>query len=144
MLTSKQRSNLKALAANLQPVAQVGKGGINENMVKSLSDALEARELIKISVLTNAENEAKETGAALAEALKAGKLWGAGIDVFENEPVERNHPLLSAPHTVLTPHAAYWSEESGEELRRRAMQAAIDVVSGMRPMDCLNPEALRF
>ena len=71
MLTSKQRSNLKALAANLQPVAQVGKGGVNENMVKSLSDALEARELIKISVLTNAENEAKETGAALAEALKA-------------------------------------------------------------------------
>lgn len=61
MLTSKQRSNLKALAANLQPVAQVGKGGVNENMVKSLSDALEARELIKISVLTNAENEAKET-----------------------------------------------------------------------------------
>lgn len=45
MLTSKQRSNLKALAANLQPVAQVGKGGVNENMVKSLSDALEAREL---------------------------------------------------------------------------------------------------
>ena len=71
MLTSKQRSNLKALAAILQPVAQVGKGGVNENMVKSLSDALEARELIKISVLTNAENEAKETGAALAEALKA-------------------------------------------------------------------------
>lgn len=71
MLTSKQRSNLKALVANLQPVAQVGKGGVNENMVKSLSDALEARELIKISVLTNAENEAKETGAALAEALKA-------------------------------------------------------------------------
>ena len=71
MLTSKQRSNLKALSANLQPVAQVGKGGVNENMVKSLSDALEARELIKISVLTNAENEAKETGAALAEALKA-------------------------------------------------------------------------
>lgn len=49
----------------------MGKGGVNENMVKSLSDALEARELIKISVLTNAENEAKETGAALAEALKA-------------------------------------------------------------------------
>ena len=71
MLTSKQRSNLKALAANLQPVAQVGKGDVNENMVKSLSDALEARELIKINVLTNAENEAKETGAALSEALKA-------------------------------------------------------------------------
>ena len=49
----------------------MGKGGVTENMVKSLSDALEARELIKINVLTNAENEAKETGAALSEALKA-------------------------------------------------------------------------
>ena len=70
-MTSKQRSNLKSIAANLQPVAQVGKGGVNDNMIKSLSDALEARELIKINVLTHAEDEAKETGAALAEALTA-------------------------------------------------------------------------
>lgn len=71
MLTSKQRSNLKSIAANLQPIAQVGKSGVGENMIKSLSDALEARELIKINVLTNAEDEAKTTGAELAQALKA-------------------------------------------------------------------------
>ncbi len=96
------------------------------------------------AVVVNTARGAIIDTVALADALTAGKLWGAGIDVFENEPVERDHPLLSAPHTVLTPHAAYWSEESGEELRRRAMQAAIDVVSGVRPKDCLNPEALRF
>jgi len=71
MLTSKQRSNLKSIAANLQPIAQVGKGGINDNMIKSLSDALEAREIIKINVLTNAEDDAKNTGAELADILKA-------------------------------------------------------------------------
>ena len=96
------------------------------------------------AVVVNTARGAVIDTLALAEALRAGKLWGAGIDVFENEPVEHDHPLLSAPHTVLSPHSAYWSEESGEELRRRAMQAAIDVVSGVRPMDCLNPEALRF
>ena len=55
MLTSKQRSHLKSIAANLQPVGQLGKGGMSENMLRSFSDALEARELIKINVLTNAE-----------------------------------------------------------------------------------------
>ena len=71
MLTSKQRSNLKSIAANIQPVAQLGKGGINENMVRSLSDALEAREIIKVNVLTNAEDDAKSLGAELAEKLMA-------------------------------------------------------------------------
>lgn len=71
MLTSKQRSNLKSIAANIQPIAQVGKGGVNDNMIKSLSDALDAREIIKINVLTNAEDEAKFTGAELAKVLKA-------------------------------------------------------------------------
>ena len=42
MLTSKQRSNLKSIAANLSPIAQLGKGGIGDNMIRSLSDALEA------------------------------------------------------------------------------------------------------
>ena len=77
---------------------------------------------------------------ALAEALCEGRLWGAGIDVYESEPVDPDHPLLHAPHTVLTSHAAYWSEESGRELRERTMQSAIDVVCGRRPADCLNPQ----
>lgn len=78
--------------------------------------------------------------AALADALRAGKLWGAGIDVFEHEPILEDDPLFSAPHTVLTPHAAYWSEESGRELAERTARSAIDVVCGRRPADCLNPE----
>ena len=71
MLTSKQRSHLKSIAANLQPVGQYGKGGLSENMIRSFSEALEARELIKINVLTNAEDDAKEAGAYLAEKLFA-------------------------------------------------------------------------
>ena len=71
MLTSKQRSNLKSIAANIQSVAQLGKGGINENMILSLSDALEARAILEINVLTNAEDDAKSLGAELAEKLMA-------------------------------------------------------------------------
>lgn len=96
------------------------------------------------AVVVNTSRGAVIDTIALAKALSEDKLWGAGIDVFEGEPVDLDHPLLKAPHTVLSSHAAYWSEESGLELRTRAMQAAIDVVTGVRPMDCLNPEALRF
>ena len=70
-MTSKQRSNLKSLAANIAPVGQVGKGGMGENMLRSFSDALEARELIKINVLTNAEEDAKDLGDELAARLSA-------------------------------------------------------------------------
>ena len=54
MLTSKQRAYLKGLAANENAIIQVGKGGITDNLIKTVSDALEARELIKITVLETA------------------------------------------------------------------------------------------
>lgn len=92
------------------------------------------------AVVVNTSRGAVVDTVALARALEEGLLWGAGIDVFEDEPVDPAHPLMHAPHTVLSPHVAYWSEESGIELRTRAMQAAIDVVLGRRPADCLNPE----
>ena len=92
------------------------------------------------TVVVNTARGAVIDTVALAQALEEGRLWGAGIDVFEDEPVSPDHPLLRAPHTVLTSHAAYWSEESGCELRERTMRSAIDVVCGRRPADCLNPE----
>lgn len=79
---------------------------------------------------------------ALAKALEEGRLWGAGLDVFEGEPADINHPIFKAPHTLFSAHAAYWSEESGVELRTRTMRSAIDVVLGRKPADCLNPSAL--
>ncbi len=70
-MTSKQRSKLKSLAANLSPIGQVGKDGIGENMLKSFSDCLEARELIKINILENADGVPREIGEELAARLGA-------------------------------------------------------------------------
>ena len=89
-MTSKQRSNLKSIAANLSPVGQVGKGGISETMVRSLSDALEARELIKVNVLTNAEEDAKTLGAQLGEALSAEVVAVIGRKVILYRRSSRN------------------------------------------------------
>lgn len=71
MLTSKQRSKLKALAANIDPIGQIGKDGIGENMLKSFSDCLEARELIKVHILENAYGDPQTVGRELAKRLNA-------------------------------------------------------------------------
>ena len=94
------------------------------------------------AIVVNTSRGAVIDNDAVAAALCAGKLWGAGIDVFEHEPVSPDAPIMHAPHTVLTSHAAYWSEESAVELRRRCTQNAIDVVLGRAPENCVNPEAL--
>jgi RNA-binding protein len=57
MLTGKQKRFLRSKAHHLNPIFQVGKGGVNENMVKQISNVLEARELIKVSVLQNCEED---------------------------------------------------------------------------------------
>ncbi len=71
MLTSKARSELRAQANGLQAVFQIGKSGVEENLIKQVDDALEARELIKIKALETAPLSAKEAAAALAEATGA-------------------------------------------------------------------------
>ena len=66
MLNSKQRSFLRSLANTITPIFQVGKGGINENMIKQFNDALEARELIKATVLNNSMITPKEIAGEIA------------------------------------------------------------------------------
>ncbi|VEF47716.1 putative RNA-binding protein [Bacillus freudenreichii] len=63
MLTGKQKRFLRSKAHHLQPIFQVGKGGVNDNMIKQISEALEARELLKVSILQNCEED-RETVAA--------------------------------------------------------------------------------
>ena len=71
VLTSGQRAKLRSLASTMSPVTQIGKGGITDNLVTTVSDALEARELIKLSVLETSEYTPREAAEALAEALNA-------------------------------------------------------------------------
>lgn len=70
-MTTKQRSKLRSLAQTLEPIGQIGKGGISDNMLTGLSSALDARELIKITVLKNAEDDARFLADDLADALDA-------------------------------------------------------------------------
>ncbi|AJY76250.1 ribosome assembly RNA-binding protein YhbY [Paenibacillus beijingensis] len=68
MLTGKQKRYLRSLAHHLKPVFQVGKGGTNENLVRHIEEAIETRELMKISVLNNCLDDPKEIGSELAKS----------------------------------------------------------------------------
>ena len=70
-MTSKQRAYLRGLANPMEPILHVGKDGVNNNMIKQLDDALEARELIKGTVLQNCPLSAREAIAALCEGANA-------------------------------------------------------------------------
>ena len=69
-MTSKQRAKLRSMATSLDPIFQVGKSEISENMSTQISNALEARELIKARVLDNSGYTAKEAAAVIAEVIE--------------------------------------------------------------------------
>ncbi|WP_377888408.1 ribosome assembly RNA-binding protein YhbY [Alkalihalobacillus sp. R86527] len=66
MLTGKQKRFLRSKAHHLNPIFQVGKSGVNENMVQQIEEALEARELIKVSILQNCDEDRNTVGQELS------------------------------------------------------------------------------
>jgi len=71
MLNSKQRAYLRGIANSIEPIVHVGKTGINENLVKQIDEALEAREIVKITVLNNSPEDAKLISEEIANSAKA-------------------------------------------------------------------------
>lgn len=81
MITSKQRSFLRTLANNMEPIFHLGKAGIEENFLKQIDDALESRELLKISILSNSGYEAREASDAICEELNCDGIQAIGNKV---------------------------------------------------------------
>lgn len=77
---------------------------------------------------------------ALITALQDKKIAGAGLDVLEVEPIDPNNPLVTMDNVVLTPHAAFYSVEGEEELKRKTAQNVADVLSGYYPTYLVNKE----
>ncbi|MBQ8850159.1 MAG: ribosome assembly RNA-binding protein YhbY [Clostridia bacterium] len=82
MITSKQRAYLRGLANGIPAIMQIGKGGIGENLIKTVSDALEARELIKLTVLENSMETPKDMANELAEATSADVVGVVGRKII--------------------------------------------------------------
>lgn len=70
---------------------------------------------------------------ALVDAVRSGRLGGAGLDVVDPEPLPPGHPLLALPQVVLTPHSAAFTEEALGDVRRTALDDVLLVLAGQPP-----------
>ena len=89
-MTSKQRAYLRKLATQIQPIFQVGKSEISDNMTEQISNALEARELIKIHVLDNSEYFPREAAEIIAEKTNSQVVTVIGSKIVLYRPSEKN------------------------------------------------------
>lgn len=96
MITSKQRAYLRSLANSIPAIMQIGKGGLTDNLLKTVSDALEARELIKLTVLENSGESPKELLNSLAEALQAEPVAVTGKKIVLYRASEKK-PVIELP-----------------------------------------------
>ncbi|MBQ9797066.1 MAG: ribosome assembly RNA-binding protein YhbY [Clostridia bacterium] len=96
MITSKQRAYLRSQANALTAIMQIGKGGISENLSKTISDALEARELIKLHVLENSGEDPYVLLQELAAELDAEPVAVVGRKIVLYRASEK-HPTIELP-----------------------------------------------
>lgn len=80
--------------------------------------------------------------AALIAALQAGTIAGAGIDVFESEPVAADNPLLAMENVIPTPHSLCWTDTFMAEVGRTAIESIVDVLEGRLPRHIVNRAAV--
>jgi phosphoglycerate dehydrogenase-like enzyme len=91
------------------------------------------------SYIINTSRGAVIDEEALVSALQGGRLAGAALDVFEEEPLPADHPLLKAPNTLLTPHISSSTQEALERMSLQVAQGVLDVLQGVKPRYLANP-----
>jgi len=100
----------------------------------------ELAKMKKRAILINTCRGKIVDGEALFKALNEGEIAGAGLDVLEKEPPSADDPLLSCRKLIVTPHSAWYSEESLERLKTIGMDEIVRVLNGKRPRFVVNPE----
>ena len=109
-----------------------------------LIGASELRLMKPSAILINCARGQVLDEAALIEALCEGRILGAGLDVFEREPLPSSSPLLALPNVVLAPHIGSATAQTREAMARRAALNLLDALEGRFSATCVNPAALEL
>lgn len=96
------------------------------------------RRMKNSAVLVNTSRGPVIKEADLVEALKNGEIAGAGLDVYEHEPIDAENPLLTLPNVICTPHAAWYTEDAIAAVQSKAAEEAVNVLGGNRPWHQVN------
>ena len=100
--------------------------------------------MIKTSVIVNTARGKIIDEDALINVLQCGKIHGAGLDVFEDEPVSLKNPLLNMNNVVIAPHIAGWSLEALRRMAQHASQDCVRALKGELPINIVNKEAVNL
>ncbi len=80
--------------------------------------------------------------SALIEALRASRIAGAALDVFEHEPVDADNPLLAMENVIVTPHSLCWTDECFHNMASTGLASIVDALAGRRPEFVVDPSVL--
>lgn len=109
---------------------------------RGLIDAQALRQMKPTALLINTSRGAIIDEDALVQALREGWIGGAALDVLAQEPPPAGHPLLGLDNVIVTPHVAFYSEASIEDLQRSAAEHVAQVLRGELPSQIVNPDVL--
>jgi phosphoglycerate dehydrogenase-like enzyme len=109
---------------------------------RHLIDAARLSKMKPTAFLINVARGAVADERALIAALQQGIIAGAGLDVFEQEPVDPGNPLLAMDNVILTPHALGWTDESFSAIGQTAAADILAFAGHCVPAHVVNPEAL--
>ena len=107
-----------------------------------LIDAARLRRMRPTAHLINIARGPVVDEAALAAALEAGVIAGAGLDVFEQEPIRPGNPLTRMGNVLLAPHALGWTDECFHDIAATGLRSVVDFARGRHPAFVVNPDAL--
>jgi D-3-phosphoglycerate dehydrogenase len=133
-------SEIAALGANLVPLEQLLRDAdfvvatvLLNDATHHLMNAARFAQMKRSAYFINLSRGPIADEAALIAALRAGTIAGAGLDVFEREPVAPDNPLLTMDNVIVTPHALCWTDECFDAIAREGLGCVVDFANGRTP-----------